>query len=378
MTHDYQGTNTTPGISRREFLQLAGSATLGLLAAGCQPDIPRVTEASTSVTSLPRASYASTQVAIGKVKTYDRKDVQDLLDDMITKLGGLGDVVKPGDSVAIKPNLTGGTHSGRWINQAPIETFVTHPEVIRALVNQVRRAGAKEIYIVEAVYEWESYSEWGYEEMARELGVTLIDLNSPKPYADFVDAAVGADSYIYPSFVFNKLLTEINVFMSVSKLKNHYYAGVTHTMKNLFGLAPLQFYRSSDSETYRSGFHGRVSETRTRMPRVILDLNRARPIHFSLIDGIKTITGGEGPWISGTNTIEPGVLVAGKNCVATDAVATAVMGHDPMGEYPKAPYLRADNHLNLAAAKGLGTNQLEEIQVVGETIDAARVQFRNG
>lgn len=362
MTHDYQGTNTTPGISRREFLQLAGSATLGLLAAGCEPDIPRVSEASMSVTSLPRASYASTQVAIGKVKTYDRKDVQDLLDNMITKLGGLGDVVKPGDSVAIKPNLTGGTHSGRWINQAPIETFVTHPEVIRALVNQVRRAGAKEIYIVEAVYEWESYSEWGYEEMARELGVTLIDLNSPKPYADFVDAAVGADSYIYPSFVFNRLLTEIDVFMSVSKLKNHYYAGVTHTMKNLFGLAPLQFYRSSDSETYRSAFHGRVSETRTRMPRVILDLNRARPIHFSLIDGIKTITGGEGPWISGTNTIEPGVLVAGKNCVATDAVATAVMGHDPMGEYPKTPYLRADNHLNLAAAKGLGTNQLEEIQ----------------
>lgn len=375
----HNGRNTTQSISRRDFLQLAGSATLGLLAAGCQSEVPRVSQASAPATALPTAQPLSTfQVALGKVKTYDRMDVENRLEDMIAQLGGLGDVVKPGDSVAIKTNLTGGTHSGRWINQAPIETFATHPEVVRALATQVKLAGAKEIFIVEAVYEWESYSEWGYEDVARDLGVTLIDLNHPKPYADFLDVSVGADSYIYSSFILNKLLTEIDVFMSVSKLKNHYYAGVTHTMKNLFGVAPLQFYRSNDSETYRSAFHGRVSETRTRVPRVIIDLNRARPIHFSLIDGIKTITGGEGPWITATNTVEPGILVAGKNCVATDAVATAVMGHDPAADYPHAPYLRADNHLNLAALKGLGTNRLAGIQVVGETIEGVEMQFRNG
>ena len=106
-----------------------------------------------------------------------------------------------------------------------------------------------------------------------------------------------------------------------------------------------------------------------------MDINRARPIHFSLIDGIKAIQGAEGPWGKGGAAIAPGVLLAGKNALATDAVATAVMGHDPTAEYPNAPYLRCDNHLNLAAKLGLGTNRLEEIQVLGAPIATVKTQF---
>ena len=165
------------------------------------------------------------------------------------------------------------------------------------------------------------------------------------------------------------------MFMSVSKMKNHYLGGVTHTMKNLYGLVPYRFYRLNDNDEYRSGFHGTGAETQARLPRIIVDLNRARPVHFSLVDGIKTTQGGEGPWISTIAPIEPGVLIAGKNCVATDAVATAVMGHAPTGNYPDAPYLRCDNHLNLAAAMGLGTNRLEEIEVLGLLIEKVKTQF---
>jgi uncharacterized protein (DUF362 family) len=158
-------------------------------------------------------------------------------------------------------------------------------------------------------------------------------------------------------------------------MKNHYLAGVTHTMKNLYGLVPYRFYRLNEQDKYRSGFHGIGSQTQERLPSIIVDINRARPINFSLIDGVKTTQGGEGPWIESLAAIGPGVLIAGKNPVATDAVATAVMGHDPTGEYPESPFVRCVNHLNLAAQAGLGTNRLDEIEVLGSQISEVKTQF---
>jgi uncharacterized protein (DUF362 family) len=96
------------------------------------------------------------------------------------------------------------------------------------------------------------------------------------------------------------------------------------------------------------------------------------------VDGIKTTQGGEGPWIQTLSPIEPGLLVAGKNSVATDAVATALMGHDPTGEHPNSPYVRCDNHLNIASSLGLGTNNLDEIEVVGHSIETAKTNYAPG
>lgn len=361
---------TNPNVSRRDFLRLTGAMAAGLLVSGCQPEQPASLEAPTSAPSTSKFP-----VAIGQVQTYERAEIENQLQTLIDQLGGLGDVVKPGDTVAIKPNLTGGVYSGVLQGYAPVDSFITHPEVVRALVKQVQAAGAKEVFIVEAVYEWESYQQWGYEDIASDLGVKLIDLNDSKPYSNFMDTAVGLNSFIYKTFTFNQILNEVDVFMSVSKMKNHYLAGVTHTMKNLYGLVPYRFYRLNGEDKYRSGFHGTGAQTQERLPRIIVDLNRARPIHFSLIDGIKTTQGGEGPWIASLAPIEPGVLIAGKNPVATDAVATAVMGHDPLGEYPESPFVRCVNHLNLAAQAGLGSNNLEDIEVLGKSISEVKTQF---
>jgi uncharacterized protein (DUF362 family) len=146
-------------------------------------------------------------------------------------------------------------------------------------------------------------------------------------------------------------------------------------MKNLYGLAPLKYYRLNESDTYRSAFHGAESETRQRLPRIIIDINRARPINFSLIDGIMTTQGGEGPWIQSMSAIQPGLLFAGKNPVATDSVATSVMGHDPQAAYPDSPFFRADNHIQLAYEAGLGTNRLDEIEVRGASISEVQNHF---
>jgi uncharacterized protein (DUF362 family) len=359
------------GLSRRNFLRLAGVTAAGLLAEGCKP---KKEQYESSSNAQPGGAKVA-RVAIGKIDSYEREAVDKQVFDLIDKLGGLGDIVKPGDSVAIKINMTGGVKNQPLPGVSAIESYITHPEVVRALIKQVQVAGAKEVYVVEAAYEWASFVQWGFEEMVNSIDAKLLDLNDTKPYDDFVEVKVGEGSFIYPSFILNKFLTEVNVFMSVSKMKNHYNAGVTHTMKNLYGLAPLQKYETKRGDGYRTAFHGTSDQTRTRLPRVIVDINRARPIHFSLIDGIKTAEAGEGPWISTMTPVQPGVLIAGKNAVATDAVATAVMGHDPTANYPDEPFIRCDNHLNLAAAMGLGTNRLDEIEVIGQSIEKVRYNF---
>ena len=372
MSKPCKKSNHQPAISRRDFLRLAGIGAASLLVGSCQSE-----KATTAPVAQPSGSV-SERVAISQANTYDRETIAGKVRELIENLGGLGDVVKSGDSVAIKTNLTGGVESGSLRGVDPIDSFVTHPEIVRALVNEVKTAGAGEIFIVEAVYEWESYRFWGYEEIAEDTGATLIDLNEYTPYKDFREDPTGTGSFIYEKFIFNPIINDVDVFMSVSKMKNHYLAGVTHTMKNLYGLVPYRFYRLNESDEYRSGFHGVGDQTRNRLPSIIVDLNRARPINFSLVDGIKASQGGEGPWIDTLSAIEPGLLVAGKNSVATDAVSTALMGHDPLGEYPETPYVRCDNHLNIAASMGLGTNRLEEIEVVGHSIDAVKTQYSPG
>jgi uncharacterized protein (DUF362 family) len=368
-------------LSRRRWLQTTGVAAVGLLAEGCLlrsdtgAGAPSAAARPTA-NALQPATNPAARVAIAQAASYDPGIVRQQVRALIDGIGGLDDLIRRGPRVAIKVNLTGGTRSKPLPGVSPIESFATHPEVVRALGEALREAGARDLFIVEAVYERASYSQWGYDEIAQTLGATLIDLNNPHPYGAFTHVPVGQHPFIYQDFTLHPLLQEIDIFVSVAKIKCHQIGGVTLSMKNLFGLAPLQLYRRDPQDTYRSLFHGDAEETGTRVPRIVVDINRARPIHLALLDGIKTVEGGEGPWIESMQAIAPGVLIAGKQALATDAVATAVMGFDPRDDYPSAPFLHGDNHLNLAANLKLGTNRLDEIEVVGASIDDVRRQFK--
>ena len=371
------------GMSRRRCLRAMGAAAVGLFAAGCQPRSAAELSEPAAATALPVSvsgdaaiAAPAARVAIAQAASYDRALVRRQVRALIDGIGGLDDLTKGRPRVAIKVNLTGGTSSKAVPGVSPIESFVTHPEVVRALGEAVREAGARELLIVEAVYERASYSQWGYDAIAKDLGATLVDLNDPHPYAEFATVPVGQNSFVYESFRLNHLLQEIDTFISVAKIKCHWIAGVTLSMKNLFGLAPLQLYRRDPKDTYRSLFHGAEAETGARVPRIVIDLNRARPIHLSLLDGIKTVEGGEGPWIESMRPVAPGLLIAGKNPVATDAVAAAAMGFDPRGSYPDAPFVHGDNLLNLAADLKLGTNRLDQIELVGAKLEEVRQRFR--
>jgi uncharacterized protein (DUF362 family) len=72
---------------------------------------------------------------------------------------------------------------------------------------------------------------------------------------------------------------------------------------------------------------------------------------------------------------KPGLLLAGRNAICTDAIATAVMGYDPRANSATGAF-PGDNHLAMAAALGLGTNEPQEIEVRGLSGKEALHPFR--
>lgn len=357
-------------ITRRAFIHGLGVAAAGLALASCQP-----TRTDVPSPIAPVKEGAKSTVAISKANQYDRALIRQQLETLLDGIGGIADVLGHGNRVAIKTNLTGGSFVRPLAGVKAIDSYLTHPEVIRAMVELLHDSGVKDVFIVEAIAEPRSWPAFEYTEMAKEAGATLVDLSFCEPYKDFVKVAPGTEKPVYESYTFNPVLQEIDAFISISKMKCHNIAGVTHTMKNLFGLVPCRLYQLKPEDTMRSAFHGQSSETGTRVPQIICDLNKARPVNLSIIDGVLTTEGGEGPWIKAMKPIKPGVLLAGKDPVATDAVATAAMGFDPTADYPNEPFVNGVNHLNIAARMGIGTNQLEEIQVVGAAIEDVKMKF---
>ena len=297
------------------------------------------------------------------------------LEKMIQQLGGLADVIRPGARVTIKPNLTGTTWSDASLPAPATELFVTHPALVQTLCELLIDAGAGQIRIVDGLGDENIFHAWGYSDVAARVNAQLIDLCKPAPYGDFVSFPVGPARQIYDVFYLNAALKEVDVFISFAKMKCHSTTGVTLSLKNLIGLAPISLYRRDETHNHRSAFH-ESTQYDQRLPRVATDLNLAMPVHLAFIDGIKTVEGGAGSWDVGYNPVQPGLVIASKNPVAADAVSAAVMGFDPDASSGSYPFSYADNHLALAREAGLGTNRLQEIGVAGAQIADVAFPFK--
>jgi uncharacterized protein (DUF362 family) len=198
-------------------------------------------------------------------------------------------------------------------------------------------------------------------------------------------------------FDVNHSYAETDVLVSLGKMKEHATAaGITLSMKNLFGITPNSLYGTGgageDKLGYRGPIHGKAEGwvrllpgekpglenevVGVRVPRTIVDEVLARPIHLAIVDGIRTVRGGEGWWNAGIAPIDPGVIVAGFNPVSTDAVAAAVMGFDPRAPHFTAPFETRENHLLLAEEAGIGTADLARIEVRGARVEEVRTPFR--
>ena len=198
-----------------------------------------------------------------------------------------------------------------------------------------------------------------------------------------------------PAFDVNQCYVNTDVFVSLGKMKNHGCAGVTMSLKNLFGVTPTALYGDdapnektlkvrgaivhNGSRKVPDGVPGEVdhklpADWKYRVPRCTADLCGARPIDLAIIDGIWTIRGGEGWWIDGVEVTEPKLLFAGRNGVCTDAVCAAVMGYDPQAPHMQDPF-PGENHLRLLASVAVGTNNAKRIEVRGLPVEKALHPF---
>ncbi len=325
---------------------------------------------------------------------------------MFDQIGGLERIVR-NKTVTVKLNLTG-SPALRFQGRPLGVTHYSHPKTVGAMAHLMGRAGARRIRFVESCWatagpleEYMLDSGWNVRSLVNAAPNVEFEntnaLGKGKRYARF---KVPGGGYVFPAYDLNHAYDETDVFVSMAKLKDHATCGVTLAMKNIFGITPASIYGDDAGvdEPNESPGKGRVEtchlgkrqpaksapqeldrassrEPGYRMPRITAELAAARPIHIAFIDGVETIAGGEGPWIKGIRLVKPGVLFLGTNALTTDVAATAAMGYDPRAGRGTSPFGDCDNTLILAEKLGVGTTDLNRIEIRGIPLAEATYRF---
>ncbi|NQT17772.1 MAG: DUF362 domain-containing protein [Planctomycetes bacterium] len=379
-------------ISRREALA-RGLGTAGLVASGLSTMLhSRQSQAANRSPGEP-----SLPVAIQRCQSFEPQLLRRKFDAALDLIGGIDKLVA-NKTVTVKINLTG--LAWKPFGGLPAyESYQTHPNTVAALCAILDDAGAKRIVVVENLY-WDRPMEktlidegWDVAAIQSAGGhkVLFEDTRNRGAFPGYSRFKVPWGGFIYPAFDLNQRFEKTDVLVSLSKLKQHACAGVTMTAKNFFGITPCSLYGNTAPNenplTHRTDmFHGgRMSapdgvpaevdndcphEAKYRVPRVVADIYGARPADLALVDGIRTMRGGEGHWNRGVSLLEPKLILAGRNGVSTDAVSTAAMGFDPQAPSGQHPF-PGDNHLQMLAGNGMGTNDLSQIEVAGLPLSEA-------
>jgi len=181
----------------------------------------------------------------------------------------------------------------------------------------------------------------GYPERGPQRGIRKHQLPGARKEVLAVHGA--GRGIIYPGYDLNHSYEDCDVFISLAKMKEHSATGVTLSMKNVYGTTPITIYGQDAGVTNRAyapmagaamcftsrhachqeraaaDRHEYAQDAGFRLPRIVSELNSARPVHLAIIDGIKTATGGETAGGGAKAAVNPGVIIAGTNSVATDA-----------------------------------------------------------
>ena len=286
---------------------------------------------------------------IAKAPRYDL-DLAGILLRGMRELGVTEKEIK-GKRVLLKPNLVEASAALPHIN--------THPLVVRGAVEAFLRLGAETVLVAEGPGHrrdtLEVLEESGLGTVLYEDGIPFLDLNYQAGYA--VNNAGGASRL--RTMMLPAILREVDWIVSVAKLKTHHWAGVTLSMKNLFGMLPGIYYGWPKNILHQAG-----------IDRCIVDLAATIRPQFAIVDGIIGMEG-DGP-IMGTPR-HAGVLVLGRNLPAVDATCSRIMGVHPyrvsslaMADRWLGPVSQTDIEQRGEAIAEVGTNFLlpEEIPMM--------------
>ena len=389
--------------SRREFIRrnLALAAGAPLVCAGGWEQLYAGSSRPDPNLASPR-SRTDAKVAIARCRSYG-PEARAAMAQCFDLLGGIDALVR-NKTVTVKINLTGTDFSpfrGRPVG----ETYMTHPATALALGSLLFASGARRVRFVESTQskakleQTLALADWDVNALLALGKVEFENTRNLGAGANYAHLRVPFGGYMFSALDLNRAYEDTDVMISLAKLKNHVTAGVTLTMKNLFGITPNALYGSQAGDEAATGGRDPLHSPRGfekinlpglkegianpdptwRVPRVTVDACAARPVHLALIDGITAMSAAEGPWCADearTKLTSPGVLIAGLNPVSTDAIGTAVMGYaNPRASRGTKPFDTCDNHLRLAEQAGLGSADLGRIDARGLTLEQARCPY---
>jgi len=293
-------------------------------------------------------------------------NIDSAVENAIELLGGMRSITQGKERILLKPNL---------VSAEPRAT--TKPAVVRTLArlmkgahkrvsigegsaaaapfnvhgNEVFRTTKKDLLNGLQQYV---FDQLGYSELAKSLGLPLVNLHT----GELVEVKVPG-AFVFDSLSIHRALVETDILCSVPMMKTHVMAGVTLGMKNLIGVYPGAVYQAVRGRMHDAA--SRVEPSGTAA--AIVDMVRANKLGLVVVDG-STAMEGNGP--SEGPLVPMDVIVAGTNPLATDMVAANLMGFDP-AEIPTFTW---------ANKAGLHHERLDEIEVRGEPVENVRRKFQ--
>ena len=301
--------------------------------------------------AMSTVSIAKTKVDIGTPDDYSR-DQLDVVKAMIKQVaddttGGMKNIVKAGDKVMIKINTV--------IPSPPENGFTTDPRMLEALIELVMEQGPGVVQI------GERSALGGDTKAAMDVcGITAVAERTGAELLPFDDAPF--DTYTVenpPSNIFNEFpvpraVKEADVYIGLPKMKVHVHTEITCALKLQFGNLP--------------DYDWMTRNHRDDIYQKIVNLTRAANPTWFIVDSLYACQG-NGPFSAYPEDLvrDFNTIFGGSDPVAVDTICEAIMGWETPGLVQSTV---------LAAAQGLGTNKMDEIELLGVPLEEAVRPFR--
>lgn len=279
-------------------------------------------------------------VSVVKCESYEQKKVDRAVRESLKLIGGLDKIIKTGQKVLLKVNM---------LNAEPPERAVTtHPALLRSVIKLVKEVGGEVLVGDSSGIAYKDVeSAWqatGLKKAAEEESARVINFQK-------VEKIDNSQNKKVPILHLAGEVVESDVVISLPKLKTHNFTLFTGAIKNLYGCIP--------------GFHKKELHRLAPRPqdfaRLMIDIFSIIKPSLAVMDGIVGMEG-DGPQAGLPREI--GVVLASRDFVALDAVASYIIGYDPFDI----------DITRIAAERGLGKGRLDEIEIRGVSLDEMRIK----